>query len=99
MHFDEIFESRLVIGINGHPLAPLRGRVDGVEADRNLPGQMPPYCFAGEFGRLSAVLRFRPVIVVAAAQRVRPEGLNGVGPPVHEQPAELPGHVERPADD
>src|SRR5713226_5860155 len=94
-HLDEVFERRLVVGVNGHPFAPLRDRVDGVYADRDLPGQVPPYCSGGEFRWLSTILRFRPVVVVAAAIRVRPHGLNGIGPPVHEQLAELPGHFER----
>ena len=45
LHLDEVFERRFVVGVNSHPFAPLRSRVDGIDADREFSGQVPPYGF------------------------------------------------------
>src|SRR5688500_13860796 len=90
LHLDQIFERRLVVGVDRHPFRALRGWVIAVDPGRDLARHVPPYGFEGQFYWLASLPRFRPVVMVATALRVRPHRLNGVSPPVHEQHADRP---------
>src|SRR5208283_1992230 len=88
---DEIRERILVIGIDGHPLTPLRGRVDGIEGDGDFTLDVAPEGVRRQAEALAGFLVRGPEVVMPGAFRVRPVGLEGVGPPVDEE-AEVVRH-------
>src|SRR4051794_34601642 len=95
LHLYEIFEGRFVVGVDGHPFASLRSRVDRVDPYREFASQVLPDDFEAEARRFAAVLRFRTVVVVAAALRMPPHRLDRVGPPIYKQLTELSCHRGR----
>ena len=82
---DEISERILVISVDCDPLAPLRGGVDGVKADGDFPFQMAADGVWHQAEALARCLVDGPVIIMMASFPMRPVGLKGVRPPVHEE--------------
>ena len=57
LEFEEVFERAAVVGVNRHPLDPLRPRIDGVEPDSNPAFEVPLDVPRGEFGLGAVPLR------------------------------------------
>jgi len=68
LYLYQVFEGHLVVGIDGHPFAPLRRGVDGVDSDRKFARQVLPNNLEAESCRSG----LRTVVVVAAALRLWP---------------------------
>jgi hypothetical protein len=85
VQLDEISERILVISVDGDPLAPLRGGVDGVKADGDFPFQVTADRVWRQAESLARCLVGGPVIIMMASFPMRPAGLEGVGPPIHEE--------------
>jgi hypothetical protein len=82
---DEICERILVISVDGDPLASLRGGVDGVKADGDFSFQVAADGVWRQAEPLARCLVDGPVIIMMASFPMRPVGLKGVRPPVHEE--------------
>ncbi len=65
--------------------APLGGRADGVESNRDLSLQMLANRLVSQTLRLASFAG-RPEIIVPSGLRVRPHGLHRVGAPINKQP-------------
>ena len=74
-----------VIRVDGHPLRALGGGVDGVEPDGDFAFEVATNCVQRQAQPLAGFLVLGPVVVMPGAFRVRPVGLEGVGPAVDEE--------------
>jgi hypothetical protein len=81
----EIRDRILVISVDGDPLAPLRGGVDGVKADGDFAFQVAADGVWRQAESLAGFLIGGTVVIMAATFWVRPVGLEGIGPPVDEE--------------
>jgi hypothetical protein len=87
----EVCERVRVISVDGDPLASLRGGVDGVKANGDFPFQVAADGVWRQTESLARCLVGGPVIIMMASYPMRPVGLNGVGPAIHEE-AKIIGH-------
>jgi hypothetical protein len=81
----EIRERILVVRVDGHPLRALGGGVDRVKADGDFAFEVAADCVGCQAQPLPGFLVLEPVVVMPSAFRVRSVGLEGVGPPIHEE--------------
>src|SRR5438552_16944847 len=81
---DQVRERVLVIGVESYPFAPLVGGIDRVEGDGDFSLDVAADRAERQAEPLAGHLVRGPEVVMAAALRVRPVGLDGIGPPVEE---------------
>ena len=89
----EVRERILIVRFDGHPLRGLGGRVDRVEADGDFAFKVAPEGVRRQAEPLAGLFVRGPEVVVPAAFRVRPVGLEGVGPPIHKEAEVVRHHV------
>jgi hypothetical protein len=90
---EEVRERILIVRVDGHPLRALGGGVDRVEADSDFAFEVATDCVRCQAEPLAGFLVLGPIVVMPAALRVRPAGLKGVGPPVHEEAEVIRHHA------
>ena len=81
---EEIRERILIVRVDGHPLRALGGGVDGVEANGNFAFEVAADCVQRQAEPLAGFLVLGAVVVMPAACRVRPVGLQGISPTIDE---------------
>ena len=82
---EEIRKGIFIVRVDGHPLRALGGGVDGVKADSDFAFQVAADCVQRQAEPLVGFLVLGTVVVMAGTFRVRPVGLEGVGPPIDEE--------------
>jgi hypothetical protein len=81
----EVRERVFIVRVDGHPLRALGGRVDRVEADSDFAFDVAADCVQRQAEPLAGFLVLGPVVIMPAAFRARPVGLECVGPAVDEE--------------
>lgn len=79
----------------GDPFTTLGARVDGVQADRDFALQVLPDSFFSQRKCRAGFLVGRPEVIVTPAHGVRAHRLEGVRPPINEQPEVIVDHLRR----
>ena len=90
LQLHQVLHRVLVVRVDGDPFAPLAGRVDSVQADRDLAFQVIPDRFLRQMKRRTGTAFLRAVVIMTAALRMGPGGLDGVSPAIYEQPRRNP---------
>ncbi len=92
---EEIRKRILIVRVDGHPLRALGGGVDRVEADSDFAFEVAADCVRCQAEPLAGFVVLGTVVVMPGAFRVRPVGLEGVGPAVDEEAKVIRHHTGR----
>jgi hypothetical protein len=90
---EEIRKRILIVRVDGHPLRALGGGVDRVEADGDFALEVAADCVRCQAEPLAGFLVLGTIVIMPGTFRVRPVGLEGVGPPVDEEAKVIRHHT------
>ena len=90
---EEVRERILIVRVDGHPLRALGGGVDRVEADGDFALEVAADCVRCQAEPLAGFLVLGTIVIMPGTFRVRPVGLEGVGPPVDEEAKVIRHHT------
>jgi len=91
----KVRERILIVRVDSQPFRALGGRVDGVKADGDFAFKVATDCVQRQAEPLAGFLILGTVVVMPATVRVRPVGLECVGPAVDEQAEVVSHHTGR----